>query len=317
MVVQPRRCHARPLGMDELTQVPDLIDPASGGSFHVLLDPSRAPLHKPTRARWLPSESQSIRRLVDIGTRIIPWPFPRCESAASLREEVGRLAEEVDQDPVLGSARSVLGVGTARLHAWAFVPNASPGETLGGLMFLHGNCGNCKLLAAAWRPFAEAQRVAVICPTFGLGFWGRGAVERIEQIRLLALARWPIDPRRVELAGLSDGGRGLVRIVRQHPDHYQRVVFISATMPRSDLSTPQAAPSWRGRPVLILQGGRDWNVSRRSVEQGAEWLRRHGAVVTMRIEPNADHGLFFTHRRNIAAWIEEWRRSTREGNTPP
>lgn len=295
--------------MDEqLTKPSSPIEPIERGSFHVLAEPALALSPDPKLARWFPSECQCLRLLVKFGTRVIPPPFLRRDSAARLRAEVGRLALEVDQDPILGPAQSVLGASTSLAHAWAYVPSASPGEKLSCLVFLHGNGGNCKLLAAAWRPFAEAQRVVVICPTFGLGFWGRGAVERIELIRSLALARWPIDPRRLDLAGLSDGGKGVVRVIRQHPDHYRGVILISATMPTSDLSDPSTAPSWRGRPVLILQGGRDWNVTRRSVERGAEWLRQHGAVLTMRIEPDEDHGLFFTQRHQVAAWVAEWRR---------
>ena len=54
----------------------------------------------------------------------------------------------------------------------------------------------------------------LVQPSFGFGGWHRpGGLEAIEAARVYALAHEPVAPSRVFLAGLSNGGRGLIRVM--------------------------------------------------------------------------------------------------------
>ncbi len=259
-------------------------------------------------ANLLPEVDQ-VKLGVTLATRLMPvagrgW-------GRAIREATMGLYRSIEADPEargLGpvthfAARELLGVGFDSGHSFAYVPEPRPGERLGLLVFLHGNGGNFQVLPWALRPFAEEHRCAVLCPTFGCGFWGEGGVEAVERARLDASARWPIDPDRVYLGGISDGGVGVTRSGSAHPDRYRALIYVSPTMHLDELAAPGYVNGWRGRPILVLQGGRDRNVPRSTVDPAVDLLRRQGAAVDYRVFPDEDHFLFFSRRDAISGLI--------------
>ncbi len=244
-------------------------------------------------------------------TRLAPWSA----RARAIRETTLGLYRSIDADPGargLGAVtdlglREVLGLPFLRLeHAFAYVPEPRADERLGLVVFLHGNGGNFQVLPWAWRPFADRERFAILCPTFGCGFWGEGGVEAIDRALDDALARWPIDPARVYLGGISDGGVGVTRSARAHPGRYRGLIYASPTMKLDELASPDFARGWRGRPILVLQGGRDWNVRRDTVDPAVDLLRRQGADVSYHVDGGEDHFLFFSKRLELFGVIGEW-----------
>jgi pimeloyl-ACP methyl ester carboxylesterase len=185
-----------------------------------------------------------------------------------LREITGQLYREIASDPVATQVGSVLGLARRELlqrsfnvgHYYSYVPEHAPGERPGLIVFLHGNGGNFQILPWAWRPFAECERFAVIAPTFGFGFWGKGGVAAVERAMGDARDRLPIDPGRVYLAGISDSGKGATRSAAAHPTRFRGLIYLLPTMVLKELTAPLFAVPWRDRPLFVAQGGRDWNV---------------------------------------------------------
>jgi poly(3-hydroxybutyrate) depolymerase len=165
-----------------------------------------------------------------------------------LREITGQLYREIASDPVATQVGSVLGLARRELlqrsfnvgHYYSYVPEHAPGERPGLIVFLHGNGGNFQILPWAWRPFAECERFAVIAPTFGFGFWGKGGVAAVERAMGDARDWLPIDPGRVYLAGISDSGKGATRSAAAHPTRFRA----------ADLSLADDGSQGTDRPII-------------------------------------------------------------------
>ena len=275
---------------------------------------------------WLP-ELDQLKLGVTLFTRLIPG-MDRAR-ARRVREVTMRLAREIQADPdarglapvTHQAAAELMGLNVKAGHYYAYVPPRAPDERLGAIVFLHGNAGNFQVMPWAWKPLADRRRFAIIAPTFGFGFWGRGGVEAVERARADALARQPIDPDRVYLAGLSDGGKGVTRTAAAHPDHYRGLVYLSPTMIPAELGAPAFSAAWRGRPILVFQGGADRSVRQSSVDPAVALLRSRGADVTYVTYPTEDHFLFFARRddvfRRLEGWMDGIARATNAKGSPP
>ena len=260
---------------------------------------------------WLP-EVDRLKLGTSVLTRVLPGMGPA--RGFRVRSVTMGLAREIEADPAARglapvthlAAAELFGLGFDAGHSYAYVPPHAPGDRLGAIVFLHGNGGNFQVLPWAWKPFADRHRLAIIAPTFGFGFWGPGGVTAVERARADALARLPIDPGRVYLAGLSDGGKGVTRTAAAHPEHYRGLIYLSPTMVLGELNSPAFTSAWRGRPIIIFQGGRDWNVRQSTVDPAVALLRAGGADVTYVVYPDEDHFLFFGRRADVFGRLEGW-----------
>ena len=71
---------------------------------------------------------------------------------------------------------------------------------------------------------------------------------------------------------------------------------------------------WRGRPVLVIQGDRDRNVSPESVTAACERMESGGVRVTQHRDPDAGHFLFFAKMDEVTEVIEKWVRAQKPSN---
>ena len=257
-------------------------------------------------------EVDQVKLAVTLMSRLVPWM--KRDHASRLRQIATRLALEAEMQPdqrELGSVSylavdELIGRSFDAGHYYAYVPKPRAGEKLGAIVFLHGNGGNLKLFAWAWRAFAEEARFAIICPTYGFGFWGEEGAATVERVRRDALEHFPIDHDRVYLGGISDGGNGVTRTGRRYPHAYRGLIYFSPTMRRDELGSDAFSRGWAGRPVLVFQGDRDWNVPKKSVDPAIDLLREQGCRVTYSVFPGEDHFLFFARSRELFDAIRRW-----------
>ena len=268
--------------------------------------------------RWqmaLPPEDDLLWLGAWLVSRLDPW-MTRAD-ARQLRAGVRGLLDDMAEYPEYQTLAPALGLGIwgsafrpDHGHFFAYVPETAPGERLGLLVALHGHGGNAKLWLHVWRAFADGHRVAVVCPSFGYGNWEHPASPAaVERALNFALAHYPVDPGRVVLAGLSQGGAGVGRAAAAMPDRFAGLIFLSPTMEPDVLGSPEFIEGWKGRPVLVVQGGRDHNVKPATVTAAVEAMRRDGIDVTYHLDPDADHFLFFAkldemHQR-IGGWLSQ------------
>ena len=131
-------------------------------------------------------------------------------------------------------------------------------------------------------------------------------MEAVDRVWADASRRWPIDPRRVYLAGLSDGGVGVTRSGLAHPGRYRGLIYFSPTMRLDELARPEFVEGWKGRPIRVFQGDRDWSVSKSTVDPAVDLLRRQGSAVEYDVFPGEDHFLFFSRRPEIFERLGAW-----------
>ncbi len=271
---------------------------------------------------WVP-EGDQARFGAALISRLDPWMERR--HGRRLRRDVDRLYRELEAQPGverLGTVQSamvaeVLGLPFAAGHTYEYVPAPRPGERLGLIVFLHGNGGNFKLMPWLWAPLADRDRFAIVAPSFGFGLWDDGGVAAVERALDDALARLPIDSGRVYLAGLSDGGKGVTRAAMAGPSRYAGLIYVSPTMIVEEIDSPEFRDGWAGRPVFVLHGTADHNVSPSSVDRGVAALERRGVAVEYALDDGEDHFLFMGRRAEaldrISGWLGRARREPTSG----
>lgn len=191
-------------------------------------------------------------------------------------------------------------------HYYAFLPDTAEGEKLGVMVFLHGHAGNFRLMVWRWRALARRARLAVVAPSGGFGFWGRGSAGIVRSALEDACRRWPvIDPGQgLWLAGLSAGGNGVIRSARAFG--WNGLAFFSAVM-RPDLIDSTFGAGASDIPeVLVLNGLKDHNVSPRSVNRGVERFASLGAGIDRFAYDKEDHFMLFAQPDDVDRRILEW-----------
>lgn len=189
-------------------------------------------------------------------------------------------------------------------HLLVYRPAAAPGEKLGLFVFLHGHGGNSLLFPHLLHEFADARRFVVVCPSFGYGNWEHPDSPRcVERAVRYAFDHFTeIDPTRMYLAGLSQGGAGVSRAAVALPDTFAGLIFLSGTMEPKVLDAEEFA----GKRVLVIQGDADRHVTLKSVLNGVEALQRAGADVTVLRDPAGTHFLFFSQTEEVLGQVAEW-----------
>ena len=139
-------------------------------------------------------------------------------------------------------------------------PGREGGERLPLIVFLHGDWqdgtdnasqlvgygnGSMELIDAAMR--SRIPLVYVAPQTTG-AYW---PPERIAAVVRDVLARFPVDPRRVVLTGISDGGTGVWDALKASPACYAAGVPMSGMTELSGLAPIVKVPQW------IFHGGKD------------------------------------------------------------
>ena len=278
------------------------------GSHFVLAEPSRESVG------WADMEDEYTWILIQIVTRLDPR-IPTAEARAT-RATVDELLTAVGGRPEYRSLARVSDGQSWRLlrgeldphHCYSYRPESRrPGERFGLLVFLHGHGPNYLFLVHALRPLCHRLRLCLVMPSFGYGNWeAPGGVEALDRATRFGLAAFEADPARVILAGISQGGAGVSRGAAANPSRYAGLVFISPTMELSVIGSDEFAAGWKGRPVLVIQGERDGNVSPASVTAAVQQMETDGVKVTEHRDPEAGHFLVFSKLDEVTDLIAAW-----------
>jgi poly(3-hydroxybutyrate) depolymerase len=270
-----------------------------------------------TRYPLLPYQPWALSNLLPeidqlkLGTYVVAFvdPIINQESAGRLRKSLLAVYRPMEQDPAfreLGSAMSYAYADEDSGHLYTYIPRSAPRIRPPAVVFLHGSAGNFKGYLQVWKPIADSAGFVLVAPSFGFGNWHMpGGMEAIERARKHALDQLGADPKRVYLAGLSNGGRGVTRAIQslvpgQTP--WAGVILISAVMEKGVI---RGASAFRGLPVLVVFGKRDDRIPWSYVEGGLEALRGEGADLTL-LTNEEDHFMFFSRVDEVQGWIHGW-----------
>ena len=254
---------------------------------------------------------------INLGFLVMSYldPILTPEQASRVLVPTLNVYREMERDPNFHDLGSVMGWAYAELlrqpydvgHYYLYIPKNRPSEPLPVILFLHGSAGNFKAYFWLWSKLAEELGLVIVAPSFGFGNWRPPAGIASPLAALDDAARLvEIDPSRVYLAGLSNGGIAVSRIARQFPERFQGLIYISPVMPPHIVDAEPFLTAWRERPILVITGAADRRISIDYVDQRVAALENGAVKVTRIVYPTEDHFLFFSRPDSVLDDISVW-----------
>ena len=180
------------------------------------------------------------------------------------------------------------------------------------VMALHGGSGNGRGFLWSWLRDARSRGAIVIAPTAtgstsNKNTWALMG-EDTDTPNLLRIldavrARWNIDPDRMLLTGMSDGGTFCYVSGLESTSPFTHLAPVSATF-HPLMAEMADAERLRGLPVYLVHGRLDWMFPVQVARQTHQLLSAAGADVTYRELDDLSH----TYPREMNAEILNWLR---------
>lgn len=200
--------------------------------------------------------------------------------------------------------------GGERGGFWVYVPETyTPEHTYPLVMALHGGSGTGRLFLWSWLRDARSYGAVLVAPTSVGSTWalmGEDAdTPNLARILALVRARWSIDPARLLLTGMSDGGTFTYVSGLEAGSPFTHLAPVSAAF-HPMLAQMADAGRARGLPIHIIHGALDWMFPVELARQAHRSFAKAGANVTYREIEDLSH----TYPREINAPVLEWLRDT-------
>ncbi|MEO3473970.1 hypothetical protein AAFN86_19025 [Roseomonas sp. CAU 1739] len=171
---------------------------------------------------------------------------------------------------------------------------------------LHGGSGNGADFLWTWLREARARGLLLVAPTAPGRTWSLddpGADgEVIDRILADVEARWPIDPTRRLLTGMSDGGTFAYGLGLQDGQRFSHLAPVAAAFHPVLMMLAHPA-RLRGLPIRILHGARDWMFPAATAREAARVLAGAGALVSHEELPDLAHAWPRERTGAIADWF--------------
>ena len=177
------------------------------------------------------------------------------------------------------------------------------------VMALHGGSGNGRGFLWSWLRDARSFGAILVAPTAIGSTWALMGedVDTPNLARILDIARagWNIDPKRLLLTGMSDGGTFSYVTGLEGSSPFTHLAPISATF-HPLMAEMADAERLRGLPVHIVHGGLDWMFPVQVARQTRQLLSAAGANVTYREIEDLSH----CYPREVNPAILSWLNGT-------
>lgn len=122
--------------------------------------------------------------------------------------------------------------------------------------------------------------------------WNSAEVERVYRIIQLLTIQYKIDPDRIYLHGLSNGGAGVWELLKLKPEIFAAVLPMSASIPHGSAIFNAEVAKTVPVPAWLFQGANDGNPSVSNTNQIVAKLKAAGGTPRYKIYPNAGHGIW-------------------------
>jgi phospholipase/carboxylesterase len=170
---------------------------------------------------------------------------------------------------------------------------------------LHGGSGHGRLFLWSWLREARSRGAIVVAPTALGPTWalmGEDAdTPNLDRIVAFLRSRWSIDPQRLLLTGLSDGGTFCYVSGLGPASPFTHLAPIAASF-HPMIASMADAERLRGLPIQIVHGRHDWMFPVELARQAQQALVAAGADVTYREIDDLSH----TYAREINAPLLTW-----------
>jgi phospholipase/carboxylesterase len=173
------------------------------------------------------------------------------------------------------------------------------------VMALHGGSGNGRGFLWSWLRDARSRGAILIAPTATGNTWALMGddtdTSNLAQILDSVRSRWNIDPERMLLTGMSDGGTFCYVTGFESASPFTHLAPVAATF-HPLMAEMADAERLRGLPIHIVHGRLDWMFPVQVARQTQQALAAAGADVVYRELDDLSH----TYPREMNAEILEW-----------
>ncbi|HEV7516782.1 MAG TPA: alpha/beta hydrolase-fold protein [Thermoanaerobaculia bacterium] len=119
-----------------------------------------------------------------------------------------------------------------------------------------------------------------------------------------AVARYPVEPRKIVPIGFSQGGVMAYDLALRDPDRFAGLAALSSWLPGLLAETLPKTPAHAGFPVLVVHGTRDPMLDVEKARESRELLRPFDVALTYR-EFDMGHEIRPEALRVIVKWLDE------------
>jgi phospholipase/carboxylesterase len=219
---------------------------------------------------------------------------------SSLREDpelLARLAKAADHDGNEPGSRGGFSL---------YVPEYYTAERAWPLvMALHGGSGNGRNFLWSWLRDARSFGAILVAPTATGQTWALMGEDtdtpNLMRILRTVRGRWNVDPKRMLLTGMSDGGTFCYVTGLDNTSPFTHLAPVAATF-HPLMAEMADAERLRGLPVFLVHGLLDWMFPVQIARQTSRVLSAAGAEVTYREIADLSH----CYPREINAEMLKW-----------
>ncbi len=173
------------------------------------------------------------------------------------------------------------------------------------VLALHGGSGHGRVFLWSWLREARSRGVILVTPTASGDTWSlmEPDVDSAHLSRVLAYLRqhWPIDPSKMLLTGMSDGGTFTLLSGLESDSPFTHLAPIAASF-HPLLVTMTEPGRVRGLPVYLVHGALDWMFPIQTGRTAYQALTMAGAHVVFREIADLSH----TYPRDENGAILDW-----------
>ncbi len=191
-------------------------------------------------------------------------------------------------------------------------PSYSPDQAYPLIVCLHGAGFTGASYLDRWVPRLE-DRYILACPTMSMGAWWTGFAEHLVLESSNSVSKeYHIDPDRIFLTGMSNGGIGAWIIGMHHADLFAGIAPMASGL--DDVMFP-FVENLTNTPVYVLHGAKDQVMPVRLSRDLVQAMKRHGVPYQYRehqlTHPHAG-GHFFPRQElpTLISWFDEQRRTS-------
>ncbi len=235
-------------------------------------------------------------------------PVSRFFLLPELRDDEALLAQVAAADP----SRENVGVmhaanGSDERGGFSmYVPEYYAGEQVPLVVALHGGSGHGRSFLWTWLRTARSRNVIVISPTSKDGTWSLMGpdVDSANLNAMVAYAQehWNIDPQRVLLTGMSDGGTFSYVSGLQSDSPFTHLAPSSASF-HPMLVEVADAERLQGLPIYLMHGALDWMFPVDVARTARDALSMGGATVEYREIADLSHTYPVEENPRIIDWL--------------
>jgi phospholipase/carboxylesterase len=188
-----------------------------------------------------------------------------------------------------------------------YVPeDYDPARAWAVVVALHGGSGNGGAFLWSWLREARTRGFILLAPTAQGPTWSLMEPDldsdNINRMLDELGGRWNLDPKRLLLTGMSDGGTYAYVIGLRAGCRFTHLAPIAAAFHPMLMMTLADADRVRGLPIHIVHGALDWMFAARTAEVAEQALRQAGAEVVYREIADLSH----TYPRDENGPILDW-----------